>query len=385
MISNLGNLYDRMGGLYDRLGSLIEENGTNLTLIYNRLAGIYDRQGTAINGITDIYARVNNLDQNLVHVYNRLGGIYDREATIIEFLSSLNSLVDNINVSLVAVYNTLYDPTTKRPWLQVIGDRFTAYSYMVDAWFTLLSGKMDNLATNETLTTGLNAFDTHILLYLFGNNNGLPAHTEFLDHGLTYYIVQIYEDQKAFFEKALEYFEIYKDRLFYIEYDLVDYGMDIEPGFNRVIEAINTKQFDIQLENADVSINLAGVESRLDTIISMLGIAGAKDLLETFLGDFNLDVSSALAGSIQAAMQNVFPFCVPAILKQILGLLLSEGAPPVFELDFFGSDLTLDFTAYGFAEIGTVTSWFCRIFFLILLLVNTKKFIFVLNRGATDG
>lgn len=386
IINNLGNLYDRLGGIYDRIGSLIESNGTNLTLIYNRLAGIYDRQGTSINGITDIYSRVNNLDQNLVYVYNRLGGIYDREGTIIEFLTSLNSLVDNINVSLVAVYNTLFDSTTKRPWLQVIGDRLTAFMYQIDASQKDISGKLDNVAKDETVLSGFNNLNTGILLYLFGNNNALPNHTEYLDHGLIYFIVQIHDDNKAFFDAALELLEYMKDRLFYIEYDLVDYGMDIEPGFNRVIEAINTKQFDIHLENAEVSINLSGVESRLDTIITMLGIAGAKDLLETFLGDFNFDASSALAGSISSAMQNVFPFCIPAILKQCLGLMQAEAHAPVFEFDIFGAPVTLDFTAHGIADISQVTSWFCRISFLILLLVNTKKFIFTINnRGAQDG
>lgn len=221
---------------------------------------------------------------------------------------------------------------------------------------------------------------------MFGNNNGLPAHTEFLDNGLIYYIVQFHDDNKAFFDAALELLEYMKDRLFYIEYDLVDYGMDIEPGFNRLIEAINTKQFDIQLENAEVSINLSGVESRLDTIITMLGIAGAKDLLETFLGDFNFDASSALASAISSAMQNVFPFCIPAILKQCLGLMQAEAHAPVFEFDIFGAPLVLDFTAQGLCDISQVTSWFCRISFLILLFVNTKKFIFTINnRGAQDG
>ena len=386
IINNLGNLYNRLGGIYDRIGSLIESNGSNLTLIYNRLAGIYDRQGTSINVISDIYSLVNNLDQNLVHVYNRLGGIYDREGTIIEFLTSLNSLVDNINVSLVAVYNTLFDSSTKRPWLQVIGDRLTAFMYQIDASQKDISGKLDNVAKDDTVTSGFNNLDTHILLYLFGNNNGLPAHTDFLDNGLIYFIVQIHDDNKAFFDAALELLEYMKDRLFYIEYDLVDYGMDIEPGFNRVIEAINTKQFDIQLENAEVSINLSGVESRLDTIITMLGIAGAKDLLETFLGDFNFDASSALAAAISSAMQNVFPFCIPAILKQCLGLMQAEAHAPVFEFDIFGAPLVLDFTAQGLCDISQVTSWFCRISFLILLLVNTKKFIFTINnRGAQDG
>jgi hypothetical protein len=386
IINNLGNLYDRLGGIYDRIGSLIESNGTNLTLIYNRLAGIYDRQGTSINGFTDIYSRVNNLDQNLVHVFNRLGGIYDRAGTIIEFLTSLNSLVDNINVSLVAVYNTLFDSTTKRPWLQVIGDRLTAFMYQIDASQAQILLKLDTVAKDDTVTSGFNNLDTHILLYLFGNNNGLPAYTEFLDNGLIYYIVQIHDDNKAFFDAALELLEYMKDRLFYIEYDLVDYGMDIEPGFNRVIEAINTKQFEIQLGNAEVSINLSGVESRLDTIITILGIAGAKDLLETFLGDFNFDASSALAAAISSAMQNVFPFCIPAILKQCLGLMQAEAHAPVFEFDIFGAPLVLDFTAQGLCDISQVTSWFCRISFLILLLVNTKKFIFTINnRGAQDG
>lgn len=412
--SHLANIYNRLGStnqflvsirdntsnLYDRL------NTTNTLLLSARdtINDIYARLGStntfllsARDTINDIYARLESTNLFLKSIRDNSSLIYTRLDTTNSLLlssrdnlSSIFARLESTNVFLKSIRDNLniyfYDSSTNRSWLQVIGDRFTSFMYLYDAAQVELLKHIDILAKDETVSSGFNTLDSHVLLYLFGNNNGLPAYTEFLDNGLIYYIVQIHDDNKAFFDAALEFLEYMKDRLFYIEYDLVDYGMDIEPGFNRVIEAINTKQFDIQLDNAEVSINLSGVESRLDTIISMLGIAGAKDLLENFLGDFNLDASSALAGAISSAMQNVFPFCIPAILKQCLGLMQAEAHAPVFEFDFFGSPLVLDFTAQGFCDISQVTSWFCRISFLILLLVNTKKFIFTINnRGAQDG
>ena len=390
---NSSSIYARLESTNEFLKSIREDS----SLIYTRLDTTNSLLLSSRDNLNSIFARLGSLSEFVLSIRDNSSSIYARLESTNEFLKSIredSSLIytrlDTTNTLLLSIRDNLnsflYDSITKRPWLQVIGDRIAAFMYQLDASQAQILLKLDNVAKDDTVTSGFNNLDTHILLYLFGNNNGLPAHTDFLDNGLIYFIVQIHDDNKAFFDAALELLEYMKDRLFYIEYDLVDYGMDIEPGFNRVIEAINTKQFDIHLENAEVSINLSGVESRLDTIITMLGIAGAKDLLETFLGDFNFDASSALAGSISSAMQNVFPFCIPAILKQCLGLMQAEAHAPVFEFDIFGAPVTLDFTAHGIADISQVTSWFCRISFLILLLVNTKKFIFTINnRGSQDG
>ena len=367
----------------------IQSQFTNLREVIEIINGrIEDLQFTSYK-IRDF---LSNLATVLEYVNGRVEDLQKKTETInvrIENIQSqftnLREVIEIINGRIEKIQSYLFDSSTNRPLLQVIGDRLTAFMYQIDASQNDISGKLDSVAKDETVSSGFNNLNTGILLYLIGNNDGFPVHTEYLDNGLIYYIVQIHDLNKELFDKALEYFEYFKERLFYIEYDLVDYGSDIEPGFNRLIEAINTKEFNIQLDNAAVNINLSGVESRLDTIIAMLGVACAKDLLETFLGDFNFDASSALASSISAAMQNVFPFCLPAILKQCLGLLQTEGAPPVFNFDVFGAPLVLDFTANGLSDLSQITAWICRISFLILLLVNTKKFIFSLNRGTSDG
>ncbi len=387
--THLNTIKSYQDAINTRLSNILDydkKNNSFLSAINQNASDIRSFVNTSISFLTAINERVASLVDYQKTLSSSVSSILTNSSDISARLLTSISFLDAINTRMATIHDLLYDSATNRSWLQVIGDRLTAFMYQLDASQKDISSKLDPLVKDETVSTGFNTLDSHILLYLFGNNSGLPAHTEYLDNGLIYYIVQIHDDNKAFFDAALELLEYMKDRLFYIEYDLVDYGMDIEPGFNRLIEAINTKQFDIQLENAEVSINLSGVESRLDTIITMLGIAGVKDLLETFLGDFNFDVSSTLASAISLAMQNVFPFCIPAILKQCLGLMQAEAHAPVFEFDIFGALLVLDFTAQGLCDVSQVTSWFCRISFLILLFVNTKKFIFTINnRGAQDG
>nr|WP_302683222.1 hypothetical protein [uncultured Adlercreutzia sp.] len=128
----------------------------------------------------------------------------------------------------------------------------------------------------------------------------------------------------------------------------------------------------------DLSFDMSGVESRLDDIKFMLGVAGvvenAKDVLDAIFGDMSLDVTDAAASAVGSAIQNAFPFCVPAVLKQILGLLQADPAPPEFHFDFWGAPL--DFGFSDWQGLADMTSWLSRIGFAVMLFANSRRFVY---------
>lgn len=128
----------------------------------------------------------------------------------------------------------------------------------------------------------------------------------------------------------------------------------------------------------DLSLDVSGVETRLDDIKFMLGVAGvvenAKDVLDAIFGDMSLDVTDAAASAVGGAIQNAFPFCVPAVLKQMLGLLQADPAPPEFHFDFWGAPL--DFGFSDWQGLADMTSWLSRIGFAVMLFANTRRFVY---------
>ena len=110
----------------------------------------------------------------------------------------------------------------------------------------------------------------------------------------------------------------------------------------------------------------------------MLGVAGvvenAKDVLDAIFGDMSLDVTDAAASAVGSAIQNAFPFCVPAVLKQILGLLQADPAPPEFHFDFWGAPL--DFGFSDWQGLADMTSWLSRIGFAVVLFANSRRFVY---------
>lgn len=121
-------------------------------------------------------------------------------------------------------------------------------------------------------------------------------------------------------------------------------------------------------------VDLGYIEARLDTIVDLMRIGAAKDVVDAIVGDFDSTASAALVGEVQAAASNAFPFCVPALVKQIFGLVQSDPSPPVLDFEVGGQSLHIDCAPMqGFAN---VLGWACRFLFLFVLVVSTRKFVY---------
>ena len=146
----------------------------------------------------------------------------------------------------------------------------------------------------------------------------------------------------------------------------------------RLLALIASYLANLRVSVGDVSLDASGVESRLDSIIRLLTVAGvvenAKDVLDAIFGDMSLDATGAASAAVGSAIQNAFPFCVPAVLKQILGLLQADPAPPEFHFDFWGAPL--DFGFSDWQGLADMTSWLSRIGFAVVLFANSRRFVY---------
>lgn len=124
-----------------------------------------------------------------------------------------------------------------------------------------------------------------------------------------------------------------------------------------------------------LSADMSGVESRLDDIKNLLLLAGVKDIVDTIVGDLDFAKLGVLSGEVQGAVSNAFPFCVPAVLKQVLGLVRYEGAAPVWDFDIGGESMHVDLSTMQ--PLADVSGWVCRIAFTVLLLASSRRFVFV--------
>ena len=127
-----------------------------------------------------------------------------------------------------------------------------------------------------------------------------------------------------------------------------------------------------------ITVDMSGIESRLDDIKGLLLAAGAventKDLLSAIIGDLDGLASAALLGEVQAAAQDAFPFCIPFVIKQLLGLVESDPAPPEFDFVIGGEVMHVDFAfAQGFVDI---LGWACRFLLVFGLVVSSRRFIY---------
>lgn len=128
------------------------------------------------------------------------------------------------------------------------------------------------------------------------------------------------------------------------------------------------------------SFDDGAILAKLDAIRSLLTVSAAKDVLDGLVGDLGFDATEAASAAVGSAIQNAFPFCVPAVLKQILGLMQADPAPPQFHFDFWGAPL--DFGFSDWQGLADMTCWLSRIGFAVMLFANSRRFVFA---GGVGG
>ena len=120
--------------------------------------------------------------------------------------------------------------------------------------------------------------------------------------------------------------------------------------------------------------------AKLDGISDRLSVEAGQTILDALLGEVKPQYINDQLTIVKEVARNRFPFCIPAMMQQMLGLMQSEAQVPHWEFDFFGSPLVLDLGDLdGFAS---VTRWASCFMLFLALLANTKRFIFDLGGGG---
>lgn len=164
-------------------------------------------------------------------------------------------------------------------------------------------------------------------------------------------------------------------------------GGSFSPG--QLLAILNNRLFRVEgylSDGLSVDVDfpsLDAVIAKLDGIIDLMRLGLAVDVADAILGDLDFSALSALTADVSGALSSAFPFCVPAVLHQVLGLVQADAVPPVVDFDFWGSPLHLDFSDWR--GIGDVTGWVCRVAFAVVLLVNTRRFVFAGGSGIGGG
>lgn len=120
--------------------------------------------------------------------------------------------------------------------------------------------------------------------------------------------------------------------------------------------------------------------AKLDGISDRLSVEAGQTILDALLGEVTPQYINDQLTIVKEVARNRFPFCIPAMMQQMLGIMQSEAQVPHWEFDFFGSPLVLDLgDLEGFAS---VTRWASCFMLFLALLANTKRFIFDLGGGG---
>lgn len=136
-------------------------------------------------------------------------------------------------------------------------------------------------------------------------------------------------------------------------------------------DALDKGDVDLSETNKLLGLLAADVERIRDLIV----LNKSKDFVDTLLGDLDFTSLTALSSEVEKAISSSFPFCIPAILKHVLGLMAADGSAPVWTFYVQGEPLVCDFSP--FQSVADVTGWVVRIGFTLVLLANTRRFVFM--------
>ena len=160
--------------------------------------------------------------------------------------------------------------------------------------------------------------------------------------------------------------------------DLMLYSANLSYLSNRKLDDLYSQLSDEKNLLYGIVSNLSGIGSSLDSVVDLL--VGLQETLTEW--GTRWDVQDRLIvewakqwGDVKGSISDAFPFCIPAVAKQVLGLLAAEGSPPVWEFDIAGEPLVCDFAP--FQPVADVAGWVARICFTLSLLFNTRKFVYM--------
>ncbi|MEY8313575.1 hypothetical protein [Adlercreutzia muris] len=131
-----------------------------------------------------------------------------------------------------------------------------------------------------------------------------------------------------------------------------------------------------------LSVDTSYIDAKLATIVDLMMAGAARDIVDTLVGDLDFSRLGALSSEVQGSISSAFPFCIPAVLKQVLGLVRHDAAAPVWDFEIGGEPMRVDLAPMQ--PVADVSGWFCRVLFVVVLFANTRRFIFMGGGAASE-
>lgn len=389
MVNDAGNTYsvaESVYGAWDVLYDYLPGLSSSVSSILGRLSYTANGKSYSVaNSAYGIWEDVETLDGHVVNNGSLISKGFLDVVSPLSLVATRLSAADNVSGT---VYNAAQYLTQIKNRL---GDTYNGTYYTAGQLFRIIVSRLDTIRDNgvadaSMVSKGLS--DIYNRLYATDPmNNNSPANVA---QYLVFIKNRLGDTYNGTYYTAGQLLRIIVTRLDTLRSNGVSRDSLISKGFSDVIAALDSREVvvtgdlqlgDVTVDNSDVVEQIQTSNALLGNIVDLLFLAGVKDVVDDFLGDFENLIGATQLASVQAAMQNAFPFCVPAIFKQVLGLLEYEGAPPVYEFDIAGAPLVLDFSvAEDFAEISR---WVVTVSFVLFLLANTKRFVFDFSGGAS--
>lgn len=312
---------------------------------------------------------------------------YGSGTTAILYKNSPAGWLSSINTYITGTFSSRLDSIYKYTYQQWGWDYGTSsvyyYSDSPAGWLNNVSGKVNSFfpAMNNTLadiSARINLIRVPVETYMGASFNTLAdisARTNLIRQAVETYIGPIFNnvvDVSARIALVRSELLSIKDLLSRAnDMALADSSL-LSKGFADVLAKMDNINVSVSLPS--VTVDMSGVESRLDDIKNLLLLAGTKDIIDAILGDLDDLASAALLGEVQAAAQDAFPFCIPFVVKQLLGLVESDPAAPEFDFVIGGETMHVDLAfAQGFVDI---LGWACRFLLVFGLVVSSRRFIY---------
>ena len=361
----ISGLLDRGNVTNERLLSIV----TNTDATAGRISGLLDRGNVTNDHLSDISTYTYN-------TAGRISGLLDRGNEANGYLSSVSGILDSVTkgpeggrVSFYSIGNAVETIKNETRDLDNLLESIDGRVAALDA----LGVRLSNIAlTADEIKKGVNLslqwYDTlhgDLSMLRHGAADLLPGYADwtvwdFLQ-GIYFDVGQIVDLLKGLQQTLTAWGDRWDSQDLYL--------MEWAKRWDALGKGGSWSESDKSL-----------LFAKLDGISDRLSVEAGQTILDALLGEVKPQYINDQLTIVKEVARNRFPFCIPAMMQQMLGLMQSEAQVPHWEFDFFGSPLVLDLgDLEGFAS---VTRWASCFMLFLALLANTKRFIFDLGGGG---
>lgn len=385
-ISNYSSLIRENTNLTQSYLTALDGDGTRYSAAYflryinDKLADVRDH-ASSIDGFSSRIRDNTNLTQSYLFAPGHDGNSYSAAY----FLSYINSKVDDI-----CSHTSILDAVTKGPEggrvsLYNVGNSIETIKNETRDFDNLLESVYDRLSALDALGVRL----ANIALTADDIKKGVNSSVQWSE--------VLHDDLSMLRHGAADLLPGYADWTLWdflqgVYFDLGNV-VDLLKGLQQTLTAWGNrwdsqdqylmewaKRWDALDKGASWSESDKGsLFAKLDGISDRLSVEAGQTILDALIGEVKPQYINDQLTIVKEVARNRFPFCIPAMMQQMLGIMEAEAEAPCWEFDIWGAPLVVNFS--DFEGLARVVRWASCFMLFLALLANTKNFIFDLGGG----